>query len=507
MKSKTNHMNDPQQLQSSDLLPEFIGNNTEYYSSMFNKIGSTAKVTFTLNTAAAVFGSIFFAARGIWNWALIFVLVETFAFVQIARGAFGDLTTDMTNRLKTIASQLDIRRAQLQAAIDKGSEKVEQAKTNVANLEAIYFDVENAIIAAEASRIWVVLFGVLLLISARIFQCIFANIVLERRFSEWLSKGVGVAVIRPLNIVFGLLFSCIIIVVTVIEFAQPGQVNLLSNFPTTSSFRDEAIVHIESFFEWVTLSGEGFWYSVSWFIRSVLDLMELIFTGIPWMVMIALVVALTTITSGLRAALWAGAFLIYMGLVGLWLLSMQTLALLGTAAFIAIGLGVPLGIYAARRPRFYNFIRPILDFQQSMPAFVYMIPIITIFGTGKPSAVVTCLIFGMPPSVRLTVLGLQGVPASIREAAIAYGANNWYLLTKVDLPLAAKSIRTGMNQTILLSLLTVVIASLIGAAGLGEDVLEALQYASVGQGILAGLAILFIAMMIDGIVQGKHKNG
>ena len=105
------------------------------------------------------------------------------------------------------------------------------------------------------------------------------------------------------------------------------------------------------------------------------------------------------------------------------------------------------------------------------------------------------------------MLGLQGVPASIREAAIAYGANNLYLLTKVDLPLAAKSIRTGMNQTILLSLLTVVIASLIGAAGLGEDVLEALQYASVGQGILAGLAILFIAMMIDGIVQGKHKNG
>ena len=106
--------------------------------------------------------------------------------------------------------------------------------------------------------------------------------------------------------------------------------------------------------------------------------------------------------------------------------------------------------------------------------------------------------------MRLTVLGLQGVPHSIREAAIAYGATNWYLLTKIDLPLAAKSIRTGMNQTILLSLLTVVVASLIGAKGLGEDVLDALQYASVGQGILAGFAILFIAMILDRIVQGKR---
>ena len=141
-----------------------------------------------------------------------------------------------------------------------------------------------------------------------------------------------------------------------------------------------------------------------------------------------------------------------------------------------------------------------------MPAFVYMIPIIAFFGAGKPAAVVTCLIFGTPPVIRLTVLRLRGVPESIREAAIAYGASNWYLMTKVDLPLAAPSIPAGMNQTILLSLLTVVVASLIGAKGLGEDVLEALQYASIGQGLLAGLAILFIAMMLDRVIQGKRKG-
>jgi len=141
---------------------------------------------------------------------------------------------------------------------------------------------------------------------------------------------------------------------------------------------------------------------------------------------------------------------------------MTTLALLGTAAVLSIVIGIPLGMFCARRPRLYSFIRPIMDFMQTMPAFVFMIPVIAFF----------------TPVVRLTVLGLRGVPESIREAAIAYGASRWYLLRKVDLPLAAPSI-------------------------LGEDVLEALQYASVGQGILAGFAILFCAMILDRVVQGK----
>ena len=126
-------------------------------------------------------------------------------------------------------------------------------------------------------------------------------------------------------------------------------------------------------------------------------------------------------------------------------------------------------------------------------------------GTGKPAAVVTTMIFGGTPVVRLTVLGLRGVPESVREAAISFGANKWFLLTKVDLPLASPSIRAGINQTIMLSLAMVVVASLIGAKGLGEDVLEALQYANVGQGILAGFSILFCAMILDRIVQGGRK--
>ena len=142
---------------------------------------------------------------------------------------------------------------------------------------------------------------------------------------------------------------------------------------------------------------------------------------------------------------------------------------------------------------------------QTMPAFVFMIPVIAFFGTGKVSAVIITMIFGGTPVVRLTVLGLRGVPEAIREAAIAYGASKWYLLTKVDLPLAMPTILAGVNQTVMLSLAMVVVASLIGAKGLGQDVLEALQYANVGQGILAGIAILFCALILDQVIQGKKK--
>ena len=194
-----------------------------------------------------------------------------------------------------------------------------------------------------------------------------------------------------------------------------------------------------------------------------------------------------------------------MGFLGFWVKAMTTLALLGTAAILSIVIGIPLGIFCARRQRFYSLIRPIMDFMQTMPAFVFMIPVIAFFGTGKVAAVIITMIFGGTPVVRLTVLGLRGVPETIREAAIAYGATKWYLLRKVDLPLATPSILAGVNQTVMLSLAMVVVASLIGAKGLGQDVLEALQYANVGQGILAGIAILFVALILDRVVQGKKR--
>jgi glycine betaine/proline transport system permease protein len=202
-------------------------------------------------------------------------------------------------------------------------------------------------------------------------------------------------------------------------------------------------------------------------------------------------------------AIFTVVALAYLALLGFWEKSMATVALLGAAAFICIALGIPLGVWCAKNKTVYTIVRPVLDFMQTMPAFVYLIPIIAFFGIGKPPGIIATLVFGMPPVVRLTALGLQGVPHSVREAAMAFGASKSFLLFKVDLPLAMPSIMAGINQTILMCLSMVVIASLIGAKGLGEEVLEALQYAAEGQGMLAGLAILFCAMVLDRIVQGK----
>jgi len=490
-----------------ELIAEFVGPEVApYYTEQFGLVASRSGLIRTFNLAAALLGSIWFAVRGMWNWALAFVIVELVALVQIVRGAFGDLTSDMMSRVKTIELQLKIRQNQLEKATQSGQENLDSFKNNIAGLQKILDGIQNDVQAAEASRIWLVLLGVVILLALKAAQGVLANSVLESRYSDWLSDRLDDARIRSERIFFAVAFASLVYVATALQFAAPGYYSILSEFPTLPQIRLSAIAGIEAFFDFVTQGGESFFNAISRAIRGVLDTLEIFFVSTPWIVIIAFVVALTALSAGPRAAIFSGAFLAYMGLVGLWQLSMQTLALLGTAACISIGFGIPLGIYCARRPKVYAFIRPMLDFQQTMPAFVYMIPIIAFFGTGKPSAVVTCMIFGMPPVVRLTVLGLQGVPAAVREAAIAYGASNWYLLTRVDLPLAAPSIRTGMNQTILLSLLTVVVASLIGAKGLGEDVLEALQYASVGQGILAGFAILFIAMILDGIIQGK-RNG
>jgi glycine betaine/proline transport system permease protein len=297
----------------------------------------------------------------------------------------------------------------------------------------------------------------------------------------------------------------LLVATAMVHYSFPGRLSFLSEFPTDNSIRLASIDSVEAFIAWCVANSVAFFDGLTAAIRWLLDAMEVALVQTPWIVVAALIVLLTWLTAGLRMAIWSGAFLAYMGLLGFWEKAMTTLALLGTAALLSIVIGIPLGMFSARRPRFYAFIQPIMDFMQTMPAFVFMVPVIAFFGVGKPAAVIVTMIFGGTPVVRLTVLGLRGVPESVREAAISFGANKWYLLTKVDLPLASPSIRAGINQTIMLSLAMVVVASLIGAKGLGEDVLEALQYANVGQGILAGFAILFCAMILDRIVQGQRK--
>ena len=146
-----------------------------------------------------------------------------------------------------------------------------------------------------------------------------------------------------------------------------------------------------------------------------------------------------------------------------------------------------------------------MDFMQTMPAFVFMIPVIAFFGTGKPAAVVTTMIFGGTPVVRLTVLGLRGVPEHVREAAISFGASKWYLLSRVHLPLASPSIRAGINQTIMLSLSMVVIAALVGANGLGVPVVRALNSVNTALGFESGFIIVVVAILLDRMLRMERK--
>ena len=483
----------------------FVRTNGEYYIRQFDRIGASAKFTATFNPMAGLFGPIWFGARGLWSWALPFLVIEMLAIVQIARGMFGDLAADAFARIASIEGTLELRRQQLAAAIETGSVKIDVYRRTVDALEDAIGGIRDEAIVLSEQGIWIALTGLIILVIVKAVQSTVANWALEARFSDWLSNRSLRSGLPVSHVVFSAIFMVLIVIAAVLHYSLPGRFSVLSDFPTDPDYRLNSIAWVEAFFAFCVANGEVVFDFVTYGIRMILDALKLVFVKTPWIVIASLIVLLTWLTAGIRTAIWSTSFLAYMGLLGFWEKAMTTLALLGTAACLSILIGIPLGMFCARRPRFYSFIQPIMDFMQTMPAFVFMIPVIAFFGTGKPAAVVTTMIFGGTPVVRLTVLGLRGVPDSVREAAISFGANKWYLLTRVDLPLASPSIRAGINQTIMLSLAMVVVASLIGAKGLGEDVLEALQYANVGQGILAGFAILFCAMILDRIVQGERK--
>ena len=478
-------------LSRSELIKNFVISSPDYYIKEFKKIGSKPSYSYSFNLFAALFGPVWFGLRNVWNYALAFLIVETFAVVQIVRGLFGNITKDAVEKIDKIQSTIDFRYKQLEAAKENNPEKVEVYERAIKSLEEAMKEYVVDVQQIEASAIWITISGILLLIFVKFIQGILANTVLEKRYSEWLSNKSISPGMKPKNYLLSIGFTIVIMFFSVIHYSFPGFFSIMNDFPTHPEIRLTSIKWVETIFDYAVIKGDAVFTAITIGIRSVLDFLELLFVKTPWIVIITTIVVLTALSAGIRTAIYSAGFLAYMGFLGFWVKAMTTLALLGTAAILSIVIGIPLGIYCARRQRFYSMIRPIMDFMQTMPAFVFMIPVIAFFGTGKVAAVIITMIFGGTPVVRLTVLGLRGVPETIREAAIAYGASKWYLLRKVDLPLATPSILAGVNQTVMLSLAMVVVASLIGAKGLGQDVLEALQYANVGQGILAGIAILF----------------
>jgi glycine betaine/proline transport system permease protein len=187
--------------------------------------------------------------------------------------------------------------------------------------------------------------------------------------------------------------------------------------------------------------------------------------------------------------------------MGLWEPMIDTLALVVTASLLALLLGLPLGVLAARQRTTWSLVRPALDLMQTMPAFVYLIPAVMFFSTGQVPSVIATLIFSMPPVVRLTVLGIREVPADRLEAGLSFGCSPSQLLWKVQLPSALPTLMAGVNQTIMLALSMVVIASMIGGGGLGDVVLRGIQQLNVGLGFEGGLAVVILAVILDRLTQ------
>jgi glycine betaine/proline transport system permease protein len=228
-----------------------------------------------------------------------------------------------------------------------------------------------------------------------------------------------------------------------------------------------------------------------------ISLAETFLLWLPWPVVVAFAFLLGNRFGGLRLGLLTGLCLLFMGLFGLWDASMETLALMVGAVGISLVIGIPLGIWMARSARVAAVLRPVLDAMQTMPAFVYLIPVVLFFGIGPVPAAIAAIIYAVPPVVRLTNLGLRKVPEDVVEAAAAFGSTPRQTLVKVQIPQALPSILTGVNQTIMMALSIVVIAALVGAGGLGDVVLKSLRRLNVGAALEGGLAIVLMAILLD----------
>jgi len=223
-----------------------------------------------------------------------------------------------------------------------------------------------------------------------------------------------------------------------------------------------------------------------------------------WLPPIAFVIILGIIawlSAGWRVALFSLGGMLLIGFMGYWEHTMQTLAMVLTAVAFCVLIGVPVGIVAARSDRFAIVTRPLLDMMQTIPAFVYLVPIVMLFGIGPVPGVIATIIFALPPIIRLTNLGIRQVDPELIEASYAFGSTSMQVLWNVQIPLALRTIMAGLNQTLMLALSMVVIAALIGGGGLGEDVRVALGRIKIGMGLTSGFSIVILAIILDRITQ------
>ncbi len=236
-------------------------------------------------------------------------------------------------------------------------------------------------------------------------------------------------------------------------------------------------------------------------IDTVLNSLDSLFNFIPFPIILLIFVFFAYRTNGIKFAFFSFLSLLFIDLVDLWSESMTTLAMIFTAVLFCMLIGIPLGIIASRSNTFEMILRPILDIMQTIPSFVYLIPVVMLFGVGLTPGVVATIIFALPPIIRLTNLGIRQVGKGFKEAGSSLGLSKFLILVKIEIPLSLKTIMAGVNQTLMLALSMVVIAALIGAGGLGLTVYIALGRLDVGSAVIGGTGIVILAIILDRITQ------
>ncbi len=278
------------------------------------------------------------------------------------------------------------------------------------------------------------------------------------------------------------------------DFPETWQLNLGQN--------------VGNFVRWLVHNYSPFFDAIKsgilWFLLQTRD----IFLWIPWPIVLIFIFILGWKIKNWKSGLIFSILIFTIGIMGLWDEMMLTLSVVLVSVVIACIIAVPLGIIVAYNERMENIVRPILDGMQTMPSFVYLIPAIMLFGLGSVPAVFATVIYSTPPAIRLTTLAINGVSKEMVEAGHAFGSTTWQILTKIELPQAFPTIMMGINQTTMMAMAMVVISSMIGARGLGLNVLQAINRIDIGLGFEAGISIVILAITIDRITQGianKYK--
>lgn len=277
------------------------------------------------------------------------------------------------------------------------------------------------------------------------------------------------------------------------------------------SFEDQVIPldgWITQFVDWLVEGYRWFFQIIKWPVELTLSSLENGLLAIPPLLIILVFCVIAWKVSGVKLAVFSCAALVFIGLLGMWENTMITLAMVFCSVIFCTIVGIPFGILAGRSDRFDAILRPCLDAMQTTPAFVYLVPIVMLFSVGNVAGVLATIVFALPPIIRLTSLGIRQVHPELVEAALAFGATNWQVLRKVQIPLALPTIMAGLNQTIMMALSMVVIAALIGAGGLGAPVVLGLNSLDIGLATIGGLSIVLMAIVLDRITQsmGSQKK-